>query len=253
MREASEATAQDVSFEAIQVENLPLSVRINLWPEGIEVVELTHDANCLGRTFLEHLLGVTLEPTVFCEGCSGYRLQAQPTEDEIQNGLSVPPEADPDERALAGFYVRNHWFDRQGEAIRTLVLHGTCSNLPKTLALFTRGKPVRVGAHYIVTTNETLEFVFPTGERRQLIIQPGIVLSVVPEAYMARHAGMSFWKGAVELNASSIGIEVVNRTNDKDHWNFCCYSNHQIEVLCRLIKYLSAKIRNCSCAGYWAW
>lgn len=242
-QEAREATVEDVLVETLQVKDFDIPLSLDLWPEKTDTVTFTCDANSSGKAFLERLLGVTLEPTVFCEGCSGYRLIAQPTDEERREGIPVPPDADPDDRAIPGLYVRNHWFDRRNGSIRTVVLHGTCFSLPHTLAVFTRKEPVRVGAHYVVTTKETLVAVFPNGEERKLVVEPGIVLSIVPEEHVAYHAGMSFWQGEEKLNVSSIGIELVNRTNDEPHWNFCSYPSEQIEAVVRLVKHMTQRYK----------
>jgi N-acetylmuramoyl-L-alanine amidase len=43
-----------------------------------------------------------------------------------------------------------------------------------------------------------------------LIDEDGAIISLVPEAMRAWHAGVSFWRGATGVNARSIGIELVN-------------------------------------------
>ncbi len=79
--------------------------------------------------------------------------------------------------------------------VRFLVMHYTEIDEARSLAVLTGDE---VSAHYVV----------PDAPR----IQNGepVVYQLVPEDKRAWHAGQSFWQGATELNASSIGIENVN-------------------------------------------
>ena len=79
--------------------------------------------------------------------------------------------------------------------IRFLVMHYTEVDEAQALRILTTGG---VSAHYVVPAAPPLRDGKP------------VVWQLVPEAQRAWHAGASYWQGATELNASSIGIENVN-------------------------------------------
>lgn len=70
-----------------------------------------------------------------------------------------------------------------------LVIHFTSSDFPSSLEILTRGP---VSSHYLVRDD------------------PPTIYGLVDEARRAHHAGESSWKGQTQLNAASIGIEIVN-------------------------------------------
>lgn len=72
-----------------------------------------------------------------------------------------------------------------------LVLHYT--GMPTAAAALERLRDpaAQVSAHYLVHEN-------------------GDVVSLVPEAERAWHAGLSHWRGNADINARSVGIELVN-------------------------------------------
>ena len=70
-----------------------------------------------------------------------------------------------------------------------LVIHYTVGDFPSSLKILTEGP---VSSHYLVRDD------------------PPIVYRLVDENRMGWHAGISSWKGYTQLNASSIGIEIVN-------------------------------------------
>ena len=77
----------------------------------------------------------------------------------------------------------------QDSRVRFLVLHFTSTDFASSLEILTEGP---VSSHYLVRDD------------------PPTVYRLVDEARRAYHAGSSYWQGHAQLNASSIGIEIVN-------------------------------------------
>lgn len=80
---------------------------------------------------------------------------------------------------------------RRHTAVDMLVLHYT--GMPsgeEALARLTDPE-AKVSAHYLVE-------------------EDGRVIALVPESQRAWHAGVSFWRGETDINARSIGVEIVN-------------------------------------------
>ena len=65
-----------------------------------------------------------------------------------------------------------------------------------------------------------------------LIEEDGRVFSLVAEERRAWHAGVSFWKDQRDVNAVSIGIELVNPGHE---WGYRAFPDAQIEVLIALL------------------
>jgi N-acetylmuramoyl-L-alanine amidase len=102
---------------------------------------------------------------------------------------------------------RNHFDERpQGAKISELIIHYTVENFLGSLEAFTRdATDNRVSAHYVITETETPP------------VLGGTLIQVVPEAKRAWHAGISNWQGRGSLNATSIGIELVNPGRRSDN------------------------------------
>ena len=77
----------------------------------------------------------------------------------------------------------------QDSRAQFLILHYTAGNFESSLKTLTQGP---VSSHYLVNQD------------------PPTIYQLVDETRRAYHAGVSYWKGATQLNASSIGIEIVN-------------------------------------------
>lgn len=78
----------------------------------------------------------------------------------------------------------------QEERVQFIILHYTAIDQPTSLRVLSQKD---VSANYLVGNEEPVK-----------------VWQLVPENHMAYHAGLSEWKGYSRLNASSIGIEIVN-------------------------------------------
>lgn len=71
-----------------------------------------------------------------------------------------------------------------------------------------------------------------------LIKNSGEILTLVPDLYIAWHAGKSAWKNFKSLNKHSIGIEI---TNPGHQFGYKKFSNKQIRSLIKLSKFLIKK------------
>ncbi len=65
-----------------------------------------------------------------------------------------------------------------------------------------------------------------------LIEEDGEVFSLVAEERRAWHAGVSFWKGERDINAVSIGVELVNPGHE---WGYRAFPKAQIKALIELL------------------
>lgn len=73
-----------------------------------------------------------------------------------------------------------------------------------------------------------------------LIKNSGEILTIVPDLYIAWHAGISSWKNYEYLNKDSIGIEISNPGHEFKYKKF---SNKQIISLLKLSKFLVKEYR----------
>lgn len=68
----------------------------------------------------------------------------------------------------------------------------------------------------------------------------GEILKLIPEQFIAWHAGISFWKNYKLLNKYSIGIEISNQGHDIKYKKF---TKKQILSILKLSKYLIKKYK----------
>ncbi|MFC0337481.1 N-acetylmuramoyl-L-alanine amidase [Kushneria avicenniae] len=111
----------------------------------------------------------------------------------------------------------------QNQRIRYLILHYTGGDDAAAFRALTGGS---VSAHYLVTATP--------GEFQN---QP-VVMQLVDENKRAWHAGVSAWADRVNLNDTSIGIEIVNRGyySSPDGLVWDPYSRAQIELVSALTR-----------------
>jgi N-acetylmuramoyl-L-alanine amidase len=120
--------------------------------------------------------------------------------------------------ACGGLQINTeHVAQSQDSRVQFVVLHYTSSNLQQSLKTLTeRG----VSSHYLIND------------------APPTIYQLVDENRRAWHAGTSQWQGRTWLNASSIGIELVNtgyRDTEQGRVWFA-YPDAQIEQLISLLK-----------------
>jgi N-acetylmuramoyl-L-alanine amidase len=101
-----------------------------------------------------------------------------------------------------------------GLGVDTLVLHYTGMADAETAVARLCDPAAKVSAHYVV-------------------LEDGTVLRLVDETEVAWHAGISAWRGRQGLNATSIGIEIVNRGHDFD---LPAYPPRQIDAVIDLAR-----------------
>ena len=73
-----------------------------------------------------------------------------------------------------------------------------------------------------------------------LIKNNGEIIKMVPDLYIAWHAGKSSWKNYKSLNQNSIGIEITNPGHEYGYKNF---TKKQITALLKLSKFLIKKYK----------
>ncbi len=105
--------------------------------------------------------------------------------------------------------------------IRFIIIHYTGMKSEKAALSRLTNIQSEVSSHYFISKN-------------------GNITLLVPELYIAWHAGKSKWKGQSLLNKNSIGIEITNPGHRFGYKNF---TNKQINSTVTLIKYLVNKYK----------
>ena len=107
----------------------------------------------------------------------------------------------------------------QDSRVLFLILHFTAEDMASSMRILSQGK---VSAHYLVSDGSAPK-----------------IYRLVDENRRAWHAGESYWKGYTMLNASSIGIEIVNPgpiIGPDGQPGYAPYSPAQIDLLLPLVQ-----------------
>ncbi|MEI8324664.1 MAG: N-acetylmuramoyl-L-alanine amidase [Betaproteobacteria bacterium] len=106
----------------------------------------------------------------------------------------------------------------QDSRVRYIIIHYTVLDLPRSVHELTEEA---VSSHYLLTDGPVPR-----------------ILGLVDENRRAFHAGLSSWKGATQLNASSIGIEIVNPgyRNTPEGAVWAPFQQSQIDLLIPLVQ-----------------
>ena len=110
-------------------------------------------------------------------------------------------------------------FDERGRKVDTIVLHYTGMRTGGEALGRLCDPAAKVSAHY-------------------LIEEDGRVFRLVAEENRAWHAGVSSWKGEGEINARSVGVEIVNPGHE---WGYREFPPPQIDALIDLLKGVAAR------------
>ena len=114
-------------------------------------------------------------------------------------------------------YKSPNYNSRNKSKIQLIIIHYTALNNSKEAISYLCTKEKKVSAHYLIS-------------------QDGVIYNLVNERFRAWHAGQSYWQGIVDINSSSIGIELDYNPNGKNNK----FSSKMISSLKKLI----LKIKN---------
>ena len=108
---------------------------------------------------------------------------------------------------------------RKSKDIKFIIFHYTGMKNDKDTINRLTNSDSKVSCHYLIKSN-------------------GQILTLVPDLYVAWHAGVSSWKKYKSLNKYSIGIEISNSGHDYKYKNF---NKSQINSILKLSKFLIKK------------
>lgn len=110
-------------------------------------------------------------------------------------------------------------FDARKHVVDTVVLHYTGMKTGEEALARLCDPAAGVSAHYLVE-------------------EGGRVFRLVAEENRAWHAGISAWKGEGEINARSVGVEIVNPGHE---WGYRAFPAAQIDSVVALLKDIRAR------------
>jgi N-acetylmuramoyl-L-alanine amidase len=121
-----------------------------------------------------------------------------------------PPVSDRPALPMIDLPSRNH--DARDATVDLLILHYTGMKTAGDAIARLRDPAAAVSSHYVVD-------------------EDGTVFRLVPEDRRAWHAGVSYWRGHSDLNARSIGVEIVNPGHE---WGYRDFPVLQLAAVCDL-------------------
>ncbi len=110
---------------------------------------------------------------------------------------------------------------RKPKQIKFIIFHYTGMRKELEAIRKLRNENSKVSSHYFIKKN-------------------GEIISLVPDLYVAWHAGISSWKNVKFLNKYSIGIEISNPGHNYQYVNF---TKKQINSVLKLSKFLKKKYK----------
>ena len=110
---------------------------------------------------------------------------------------------------------------RKAKNIKFIIFHYTGMKKEIDAINLLTDKKSKVSCHYFIKQN-------------------GEILTLVPDLYMAWHAGVSSWKKYKSINKYSIGIEISNPGHEHSYKKF---SKKQIKSILKLSTYLIEKYK----------
>ena len=111
--------------------------------------------------------------------------------------------------------------ERDRKLIKFIIIHYTGMKKESEALKRLSNPKSKVSTHYFIKNN-------------------GTVINMVPDDYVAWHAGISHWKNYKSLNKYSIGVEISNPGHNHKYKNF---SQKQISSLTKLLKMIIKKYK----------